>query len=212
MSSLAEHLLRIAGISTSPKPPAVPLPDTGRSIDVVRWLAAIVESSDDAILGKSLEGIITSWNAGATRVFGYEADEAIGRHISFLAWPGEEGQIESFLDQLRRGERVNHFEVARRHKNGRKIIISLSLSPVLDTNGKIIGISKIARYITYQKAAVEWLAGEVLRLRDLDEVEVLRLRDLDEADVLRLRDLDEIEVLRLRDLAEAEVLRLRDLA
>ena len=64
----------------------------------------------------------------------------------------------------------------------------------------------------YQKAAVEWLAGEVLRLRDLDEVEVLRLRDLDEADVLRLRDLDEIEVLRLRDLAEAEVLRLRDLA
>ena len=212
MSSLAEHLLRIAGISTSPKPPAVPLPDTGRSIDVVRWLAAIVESSDDAILGKSLEGIITSWNAGATRVFGYEADEAIGRHISFLAWPGEEGQIESFLDQLRRGERVNHFEVARRHKNGRKIIISLSLSPVLDTNGKIIGISKIARDITYQKAAVEWLAGEVLRLRDLDEVEVLRLRDLDEADVLRLRDLDEIEVLRLRDLAEAEVLRLRDLA
>jgi PAS domain S-box-containing protein len=181
-------------------------------VDAERWLAAIVESSDDAILGKSLDGIITSWNAGATRVFGYEADEAIGQHISFLAWPGEEAQVESFLEQLRRGERVNHFEVARRHKSGRKIIVSLSLSPVLDSNGKIIGISKIARDITEQKANVERLAEEVLRLRNLAEVDVLRMRDLDEAEVLRLRDLDEVDVLRLRDLAEADVLRLRDLA
>jgi PAS domain S-box-containing protein len=180
-------------------------------VDAERWLAAIVESSDDAIMSKTLDGIITSWNAGATRVFGYEAEEAIGRHISFLAWPGEERQIESFLDQLRLGQHVEHFEVARRHKSGRKIIASISLSPVLDSGGKIIGIAKIARDVTDQKATVERLAGEVLRLRNLAEAEVLRMRDLAEMDVLRLRDLDEAEVLRLRNLAEAEVLRLRDL-
>jgi PAS domain S-box-containing protein len=171
-----------------------------------------VESSDDAIISETLDGIITSWNDGATRLFGYEPGEAIGRYISFLAWPGEEGQLESFLEQLRRGERVDHFEVARRHKSGRRIIVSISLSPVMDSSGKIIGIAKIARDTTDREARVERLAVEVLRLRDLAEAEVLRLRDLDEIDVLRLRNLDEAEVLRLRDLAEAEVLRLRDLA
>jgi PAS domain S-box-containing protein len=171
-----------------------------------------VESSDDAIISETLDGIITSWNDGATRLFGYEPGEAIGRYISFLAWPGEEGQLESFLEQLRRGERVEHFEVARRHKSGRRIIVSISLSPVMDSSGKIIGIAKIARDTTDREARVERLAVEVLRLRDLAEAEVLRLRDLDEIDVLRLRNLDEAEVLRLRDLAEAEVLRLRDLA
>jgi PAS domain S-box-containing protein len=170
-----------------------------------------VESSDDAIISETLDGIITSWNDGATRLFGYEPGEAIGRYISFLAWPGEEGQLESFLEQLRRGERVEHFEVARRHKSGRRIIVSISLSPVMDSSGKIIGIAKIARDTTDREARVERLAVEVLRLRDLAEAEVLRLRDLDEIDVLRLRNLDEAEVLRLRDLAEAEVLRLRDL-
>ena len=199
-------------VKVPPTAPAPPHSGPSGAVDAERWLAAIVESSDDAILGKSLDGIITSWNAGATRIFGYEADEAIGQHISFLAWPGEEAQVESFLEQLRRGERVNHFEVARRHRSGRKIIVSLSLSPVLDSNGKIIGISKIARDITEQKANVERLAEEVLRLRNLAEVDVLRMRDLDEAEVLRLRDLDEVDVLRLRDLAEADVLRLRDLA
>src|SRR6185312_13898025 len=75
-----------------------------------RWLAAIVESSDDAIVGETLAGIITSWNAGATRVFGYEADEAIGKPITFLAWPGAEEQVKSLLEKLRHGERVDHFE------------------------------------------------------------------------------------------------------
>ncbi len=136
-----------------------------------RWLAAIVESSDDAILGKALDGIITSWNAGATRIFGYEAEEAIGKHISFLSWPGEEGQIDSFLETLRRGERVDHFEVARKHKSGKKIFVSLSLSPVLDSNGKIIGISKIARDITDHKAAAASALDLIAegRLRELIE-------------------------------------------
>ena len=136
-----------------------------------RWLAAIVESSDDAILGKSLSGIITSWNAGATRIFGYEASEAIGKPISFLAWPGEEQRIEAFLERVRRGERIDHFEVARKHKSGQKIIVSLSLSPIVDASGTIIGIAKIARDITERKVAEDMIAGNELRLRTLAEQE-----------------------------------------
>ncbi len=119
-------------------------PDSGEAggrLNSEQWLAAIVESSDDAILGESLSGMITSWNAAATRIFGYEADEAVGKPITMLAWPGEEEQIEVLLEKLRRGERVDHFEVARRHKSGRKIIVSLSLSPIVDSEGKIVGIA-----------------------------------------------------------------------
>lgn len=139
--------------------------------NVERWLAAIVESSDDAILGETLFGIITSWNAGATRIFGYDADEAIGKHISFLAWPGEADQMELLLERLRRGERVEHCEVARRHKSGRKIIVSLSLSPVVDSAGVIIGIAKIARDITERKTLSEMQIVTELRLRALTEQE-----------------------------------------
>jgi PAS domain S-box-containing protein len=140
-------------------------------LDADQWLAAIVGSSDDAILGKTLLGIITSWNAGATRIFGYEAQEAIGKPISMLAWPGEEGQIESFLERLRMGERIEHFEVARRHKSGRKIFVSLSLSPILDADGKTIGIAKIARDITQRKLAEETQAANELKFRALAEKE-----------------------------------------
>jgi len=145
--------------------------DTPEQLNAEQWLAAIVEWSDDAIVGESLSGIITSWNAGARRIFGYEAGEAIGEPISFLAWPGEEGQIESLLEKLRRGERVDHFEVARKHKSGRKIFVSLSLSPIIDANGTIIGIAKIARDITDRKRAEEELAANKLSLRTLTEQE-----------------------------------------
>jgi PAS domain S-box-containing protein len=134
-----------------------------------RWLAAIVESSDDAILGKSLSGIITSWNAAATRIFGYEAEEAIGKHVSMLAWSGEEERIESFLDKLRRGERVDHFVVARKHKSGRKLMVSLSLSPIIDSDGTIIGVAKIARDITQRTVTENALAANELRFRKLTE-------------------------------------------
>jgi PAS domain S-box-containing protein len=157
-------------MNSAPPDPSAPPAGSDR-LHAERWLAAIVESSDDAILGKSLAGIITSWNAGATRIFGYEAHEAIGKPISFLAWPGEEGQIESFLDKLGRGEHVHHFEVARRHKSGRKIIVSLSLSPIRDADGKIVGIAKIARDITERKAAEEALAANQLHLRELMQQE-----------------------------------------
>jgi PAS domain S-box-containing protein len=156
-------------------PPAPPAPfsanDRSDRVHAERWLAAIVESSDDAILGKSLAGIITSWNAGATRIFGYTAKEAIGKHISLLAWPGEEERIEAFLERVRSGERIDHFEVARKHKSGRKIIVSLSLSPIMDANGTIIGVAKIARDMTERKAAEEMLAANELNLRALTEQE-----------------------------------------
>lgn len=145
--------------------------ETRPPLNAEQWLAAIVDSSDDAIIGESLSGIITSWNAGATRIFGYEASEAIGRRISFLAWPGEEGRIEALLEQLRRGERIDHFEVVRKDKSGRRIILSLSLSPIVDARGTIIGIAKIARDITERKVAEETIAENKLRLRTLTEQE-----------------------------------------
>ena len=92
-------------------------PKSVNARDAERWLAAIVESSDDAILGESLSGIITSWNAGATHMFGYSAEEAIGKPISWFAWPGEEGRIQELLQRLRLGERVEHFETIRKHKS-----------------------------------------------------------------------------------------------
>ena len=147
-------------------------------MDAERWLAAIVESSDDAILGESLSGIITSWNAGATRIFGYSAEEAIGKPIRWFAWPGEEGWIEELLQRLRLGERVEHFETIRKHKNGRKVLVSLSLSPIRDSEGTIVGIAKIARDITERNKAEEALADSEFRLRAMSEQEALARADV----------------------------------
>ena len=131
-----------------------------------RWLAAIVESSDDAILSMSLAGIITTWNAAATRIFGYESHEALGHPVSLLAWPGEEERIDDFLAILRHGGRVDHSEVSRKHKNGKKILVSLSLSPIVDSSGDTIGIAKIARDITERAEATEALAQSQARLTE----------------------------------------------
>jgi len=146
-------------------------PKSAPGMDAERWLAAIVESSDDAILGESLDGLITSWNAGATRIFGYSSEEAIGKPVRWFAWPGEEDRIEELLGRLRLGERIEHFETIRRHKTGRKVIVSLSLSPIRDVEGTIIGIAKIARDITERKEAKEALADSELRLRMMSEQE-----------------------------------------
>jgi PAS domain S-box-containing protein len=129
-----------------------------------RWLAAIVESSDDAILSMDLSGNITSWNAAATRIFGYESTEAIGQPVSLLAWPGEEERLNLFLGILRHGGRVDHSEVSRKHKNGKKILVSLSLSPIVDSSGAIIGIFKIARDITERSESAGALEQSKARL------------------------------------------------
>ena len=153
-------------------------PKSASGMDSVGWLAAIVESSDDAILAESLDGLITSWNASATRIFGYTAEESIGKPISWFAWPGEEARIEELLKRLRLGERVEHFETIRRHKSGRKVIVSLSLSPIRDGAGTIIGIAKIARDITDRKEAEEALTVSESRLRTMSEQEALARADL----------------------------------
>jgi PAS domain S-box-containing protein len=116
-------------------------------------LAAIVESSEDAILSKSLDGIIRSWNAGAQRLFGYTADEVVGRSIFILVPSDRHEEERTILERLRRGEHVNHFETVRVAKGGRLLDIALTVSPVRDTEGCIIGASKVARDITSKKQA-----------------------------------------------------------
>ena len=116
-------------------------------------LAAIIESSDDAIVGKTLDGIITSWNPGAERIFGFTSEEAVGQHITLIIPADRREEEEGVLARLRRGERVDHFETIRRAKDGRQINISLTVLPIRDTAGHIIGASKVARDITERKQA-----------------------------------------------------------
>jgi PAS domain S-box-containing protein len=114
-------------------------------------LAAVVESSDDAIISKDLDGTIRSWNGGAERIFGYTADEIAGKHISTLAAPDRVDEIPDILDRLRRGERIEHYETKRQTKDGRILTVSLTVSPIRDSSGAIIGASKVARDITERK-------------------------------------------------------------
>jgi PAS domain S-box-containing protein len=128
-------------------------------------LAAIIESSDDAIISKTLEGIITSWNPAAEKLFGYSAAEAIGSPISII-FPPDKGEEEpEILARLRRGERIDHYETTRVRKDGTRIEVSITISPVIDATGKIIGASKIARDITERKVAEEQIRLERERFR-----------------------------------------------
>jgi PAS domain S-box-containing protein len=122
------------------------------------WLAAIVESSDDAIVSKNLNGIITSWNGGAQRIFGYTAEEAIGQPITIVIPHDRQDEERTILSRIRRGDRIDHFETIRRRKDGSPIAISLTVSPVKTADGTIVGASKIARDITEQKRAQEQIA------------------------------------------------------
>ena len=114
-------------------------------------LAAIVEFSEDAIVSKDLNGVITSWNNGAERLFGYKAAEAIGRPVMMLIPPDRINEEPGILDRIRRGERIDHYETVRVRKDGTKLDISLTVSPILDAHGHIIGASKTARDITDRK-------------------------------------------------------------
>lgn len=118
-------------------------------------LAAIVESSDDAIVSKDLNGIITSWNGGAQRIFGYTAEEAVGQPVSVLAPPDRLDEMPRILSKIRAGERVEHYETRRLTKDGRIIDVALTVSPVHDSEGRVVGASKIARDITGRRIAEE---------------------------------------------------------
>jgi PAS domain S-box-containing protein len=139
---------------------SVPMPGvlgnvTGRDQveELSQMLAAIVESSDDAIIAKTLDGVITSWNRAAEHTFGYRGEEIIGKHISVLRVPDHQEDFVQILDHIRRGERVSHFETKRCTKDGRIIDVSLTVSPIRDARGTIVGASKIARDITERKRA-----------------------------------------------------------
>jgi PAS domain S-box-containing protein len=117
------------------------------------WLAALIESADDAIISKTLEGVITSWNKGAERIFGYTADEVIGKPITILIPPDHIDEEPAILARLRAGERIDHYETIRVTKDGRKLDISLTVSPIKGPTGEVVGASKIARDITEQRQA-----------------------------------------------------------
>jgi two-component system, chemotaxis family, CheB/CheR fusion protein len=129
-----------------------------RAERVSRHLAAIVESSDDAIVSKDLNGVISSWNQGAERLFGYLAEEVIGKPITIVIPHDRHDEEIGILERIRRGERTDHFETIRQRKDGSLINVSLTVSPVTDESGKIIGASKIARDITEQKRREEQIA------------------------------------------------------
>ncbi len=129
------------------------LAERDRDMQALALLAAIVASSDDAIVSKTLEGTILTWNAGAERLFGYSAAEAIGQPITLLIPAERHDEERALLGRLRQGERIEHFETVRVAKDGRQIDVSLTVSPVRNANGKIIGASKIARDITQRKEA-----------------------------------------------------------
>jgi len=130
----------------------------------VAWLAAIVEHSDDAIVSKDLNGIITSWNAGAEQIFGYKAAEIVGQSILILIPPDRHGEEEFIIDKMRRGERIKHFDTVRRRKDGTLVDVSLTVSPIF-ADGRVVGVSKIARDITARKQAQ---LAQTLLLRELN--------------------------------------------
>ena len=127
--------------------------DRKRAEEVKQRLSSIVQFSDDAIISKNLEGIVETWNASAERIFGYTAGEVIGQSVEILIPPDRLSEEPAILSRIQRGERIEHYETVRRRKDGSLIDISLTVSPIIATDGRVIGASKIARDITERKAS-----------------------------------------------------------
>jgi PAS domain S-box-containing protein len=132
-----------------------PLKDVAASHNLpeARLYTAIVNSSDDAIIGKTVDGVIVSWNPAATRLYGYQAEEAVGQPMTMLCPADRAGEIQEILDKIGRGERVVHHETVRRRKDGSDVHVSVTVSPIRDEDGTLIGASSIARDVTEQKQA-----------------------------------------------------------
>ena len=152
--------------------------DTNRQVaDIRRWLAAIVDSSNDAIISKNLDGVILTWNSAAHRLFGYAEEEAVGQPITIIIPPDLHDEEEAILRRLRAGERIEHHETRRITRDGRYLDVSLTISPVRDAEGTIVGASKILRDVTDSKRAQaalrdseQRLASEVVRARTLQSI------------------------------------------
>ena len=155
---------RVVGASRIPRD----ITERKRAEEASARLAAIVASSDDAIASKTLDGIIRTWNRAAERMFGYSADEAVGRHITLIIPEERRAEEDMVLGKIRRGETVDHFDTVRRTKDGRFISISLTVSPIRDARGRVIGASKIARDITERKRLEAQLESMVGALREAD--------------------------------------------
>ncbi|HEX5715718.1 MAG TPA: PAS domain S-box protein [Thermoanaerobaculia bacterium] len=149
--------------------------ESRRAEEAQARLAAIVESSDDAIISKTLDSIIRTWNAGAERIFGYTAEEAVGRSVTLIIPPDRLDEEREILGRLTRGERIEHYETLRMAKDGRLLDISLTVSPIRDGEGRVIGASKVARDVTQRKQAEDALQASEQRLRE--SVEALREAD-----------------------------------
>ena len=142
----------IDGLKPDPTLQAAPsTPATGSGVPTDRFLAAIVESSDDAIISKTLDGIITSWNPAAERLYGYTANEAVGREVSLIIPRDRPDELSSILERLRRGLRIDHFETERIRKDGVRVDISVSISPIFDHLGQIVGAASIGRNVSEQR-------------------------------------------------------------
>jgi len=180
----------------------------------LRYLAAIVESSDDAIVTKNLQGYITSWNSGAERLFGFARAEAVGKHITIIIPEDRLEEEREILARLRAGERIDHFETVRRRNDGSLVNISLTVSPVKDGHGNVVGASKIARDISERRRAAE---QQELMLREMHH----RVRNLftlassivtmSARSALSPKQLAETACNRLRALATAQTLTMRPL-
>ena len=156
---------RLGGKVPNNSPPKDQIDDLKSPELAPYWLAALIESADDAIISKTLEGIITSWNKGAERIFGYTADEVIGKSVTILIPEGHLDEEPTILARLRAGERIEHYETVRMRKGGELIDISLTVSPIRGPHGTIIGASKIARDVTEQRQARAALEAATERLK-----------------------------------------------
>ena len=126
---------------------------TNHEFELAAELAAIVRSSGDAIIGKTLDGTITSWNAGATHMYGYRPDEVIGRNIAMMLPADSKDELSAIFDRLRRGERVEPYDTRRLRKDGSMIDVSLCVSPIKDRRGRVVGASAVGRDITQRNRA-----------------------------------------------------------
>ncbi len=161
-----EHQRQIAALEESEKRLAV--------------LAAIVASSDDAIIGKTLDGVITSWNPGAERLYGYTADQILGQHMQLLFPPGAESEEEEILQRIGRGQRVHHLVTRRRHRDGRLLDVSVTVSPIYDRDGAVIGVSNVARDISDLKRAHAELQAHRDHLEEMVAARTAEIRDANE--------------------------------
>lgn len=144
------------------------------------WLAAIIESAEDAIISKTLEGVITSWNQGAERIFGYTAAEAVGRPVTILIPEDHIDEEPAILARIRAGDRIEHYETVRVRKDGTRVDISLTVSPIKSPEGKIIGASKIARDITARKRAEEDLREQAEIIETVNRIGQMIAAELDQ--------------------------------